>query len=132
MTDREQLLIHQLDAAYRLQYGLEPNRSESLVYFLGDRFEFSKTWSAHSGRIPTYRKNSAKYLHRASMTFYTGKDKLSSLGWPVTKSLADNMLTTPLPSMEPDRSDFLCGNSMHVANCSIVMMVALCCFGYRH
>ena len=43
------------------------------VYFLGDRFEFSKTWSAHSGRIPTYRKNSAKYLHRSSMQVYTGQ-----------------------------------------------------------
>ena len=58
------------------------------------------------------------------------QDKLASLGWPVTQTLATNMLTTPMPSIDPEHSDFLCGNSMHVSNCAIVMLVALCCFGY--
>ena len=131
LTDRERFLIHQYDVAYRQQYNASPISDLSLVYFLGDRFEFSKTWSAHSGRIPTYRKNPAKYLHRSSMQVYTGQDKLCSLGWPVNSKLASNMLTTPMPSIDPDRSDFLAGNSMHLANSSIVLLVALCCFGYR-
>ena len=131
LTPRERFLVYQYDIAYQEIYRSPAISNQSLVYFLGDRFEFSKTWSAHSGRIPTYRKNSAKYLHRSSMQVYTGQDKLCSLGWPVNSKLARNMLTSPMPSIDPDRSDFLAGNSMHVANCSIVMLVALSCFGYH-
>ena len=131
LTPRERFLVYQYDIAYQEIYRSPAISNQSLVYFLGDRFEFSKTWSAHSGRMPTYRKNSAKYLHRSSMQVYTGQDKLCSLGWPVNSKLARNMLTSPMPSIDPDRSDFLAGNSMHVANCSIVMLVALSCFGYH-
>ena len=131
LTPRERFLVYQYDIAYQEIYRSPAISNQSLVYFLEDRFEFSKTWSAHSGRIPTYRKNSAKYLHRSSMQVYTGQDKLCSLGWPVNSKLARNMLTSPMPSIDPDRSDFLAGNSMHVANCSIVMLVALSCFGYH-
>ena len=130
LNERERLLVLQMDQVYKDKYYEDPVSNPSLVYFLGDRFEWGLTWSASSGRIPTYRKNSAKYVHRQSMCAFTGQDKLASLGWPVTQTLATNMLTTPMPSIDPERSDFLCGNSMHVSNCAIVMLVALCCFGY--
>lgn len=131
LTERERFLVHQLDSKFSTMYKRSPENEESLMYFLGDRFEFAATWSASSGRIPTFRKNPARYLHRPSMKFLTGQEKLACLGWPVTRQIAQHMLTTPLPSTESARSDFLAGNSMHLGNCSIVMLVGLCSFKYR-
>ncbi len=34
-------------------------------------------------------------------------------------------------AIENDRSDFLAGNSMHLANASIVLLIGLCCFSPR-
>jgi len=131
LNDRERFLIYQLDSTYKDRYQQDPCANPSLVYFVGDRFEFSCTWSAASGRIPTFRKNPAKFIHRQSLKIYTGQEKLAIMGWPVNGTLAQGMLTTTVPSLDPARSDFLAGNSMHVANCAIVMMVALSYFGYR-
>ena len=127
---RERQVVLHMDDAYRKKFHDDPRNNSELVYFTGDRVEWGLTWSASSGRIPTYRKNQAKYIHRPTLKAFTGQEKLASLGWPVTPELAANMMTTPMPSMDPIRNDFLCGNSMHVANCAIVMLVGLCCFGY--
>lgn len=130
LTDRELFLVYQLDLVFAQRFKELPMNDENIFYFLGDRFEHSLTWSAH-GRIPCYRKNPARYLHRQSMRFLTGRDKLASLGWPVTDQLATNLLTTKTPSIENDRSDFLAGNSMHLANASTILLIGLCCFSPR-
>ena len=127
MTDRERFLVYQLDLVYAQRYHSHPSTNRNLVYFLGDRFEYAITWSAN-GRLPCYRKNPARFLHRQSYRFMSGQEKMASLGWPVNAKLAENMLTSPAPCIDPDRSDFLAGQSMHISNASIVLLMALCCF----
>ncbi|CAL1164716.1 unnamed protein product, partial [Cladocopium goreaui] len=88
-------ILELLGGEYRmLQLFVEP-------WHAGDRVEYSLTWSAHSGRIPTFRKTSAKFVHRQSMKLLTGQDKLGALAWPVTKSVASNLGTTVMPSIDP-------------------------------
>ncbi len=121
--------MEQCDTVFRQRFRQEPDSVESLFYFLGDRFEWAITWSGVSKRLPCFRKNQAKYLHRPSMRFLSGQEKLCALGWPVNRPIANSMLTTPMPSVEGARSDFLAGNSMHVSNASVCLLLALVCWG---
>ena len=123
--------MQQLDVAYFQKYGRAAEQDGELVYYLGDRFEWSRTWSAHSGRIPCYRHSCGKYLHRASMQLLTGQEKLCSMGWPITPEVAREMGCAELPSLDPQRSHFLAGNSMHVGNMSVILLIALSCFSVR-
>ena len=128
MTEREKLLVRQLDCAYISKYRKIPHTDLDLVYFLGDSIEFSTTWSAHSRKVPTFRKNPAKFLHRASMRYMTDFDKCACLGFPVTDEMAHEMGTTRFPARDVERSATLAGNGMHVSNCTIALLVGLVCF----
>ena len=88
LNERERHLVRQLDLCYKENWQEQPDANPQLVYFLGDRYEYSKTWSACSSALPTFRKNNAKYLHRASMSFYTDQEKMAALGWPVRPDIA--------------------------------------------
>ena len=129
LTERERLLIHQLDVEYRRRYNRDPAQDDNLFYFLGDRFEFSFTWTAASNSLPTFRKNPAKFLHRASGTCLSSQEKLASLGWPVTSETAQAMGTVPLPSLDAERADRMAGNSMHLTCAAKALLIGMCCFG---
>ena len=129
LNERETQLVQLLDRDYAKELGGDPSMDGNLIYFLGDRYEFSRTWSAKSHRVPTYRRNNGLFLHRQTMTFMTGTDKLASLGWPVTPETAKQMLTKVLPNMDSKRSSLIAGNSMHLSNVALVTMVALLCYG---
>ncbi|CAJ1446413.1 unnamed protein product [Effrenium voratum] len=129
LNERELLLVRQLDFAYISKFHRHPALDPGLVYFLGDNASFSRTWSASSRALPTFRKNTGKYLFRRGMKFLTGQEKLAALGWPVNQGLAEEMMTTVMPSIDPTRSHFLAGNSMHLTNATVVLMVGLSCFG---
>ena len=129
LNERERHLVRQLDLCYKENWQEQPDANPQLVYFLGDRYEYSKTWSACSSALPTFRKNNAKYLHRASMSFYTDQEKMAALGWPVRPDIAEQMLVTPMPERYSSRCGVMCGNSMHLSVAGIVFMAAACCFG---
>ena len=129
-TFRKQL-VRQLDLDYCRKFDADPAKDRSLVYFLGDRYEWSRTWSAISKSIPTFRKQGGKFLCRGDMKFLTGLDKLASLGWPVHWETATQMGTTPVPALEPRRTDMLVGNAMHLSCASVVLMLGLTCFGAK-
>lgn len=105
--------------------------SEFLEYFLGGRFEFCRTWLAVSRAIPTFRKNGGQFLFRREMRFLTHVDKLACLGWPVTGPTAGSMGTTPLPALDPMRSDIMAGNSMHLTCAATVLLLGMVCFGLK-
>ncbi len=128
LTERERDLVAQLDISYQMKYAKRAETDPTLIYYLGDRFEYSRTWSAHSGRIPTFRTGGSRFLHRQSLCFLTGKDKLSALGWPVRADIAAQMGCKVLPSMDSKRAHFLAGNSMHLTVSSIVLLLGLVCF----
>ena len=129
LNQRERELVFKLDQDFRRIYKMNPVVDRNLFYFLGDRYEFSRTWSAKSGKIPTYRLNQAKYLQRSSMQVMTGQDKLASLGWPVEECAAAELGTSVLPAMDSQRAHLLAGNSMHLTVSAIVLLVGTVCFG---
>ena len=59
MSKSEQQLrmrrLHALDAAYTAACGARPGDDANLCYYLGDDPSYCKTWSMHSGKVPTYR-----------------------------------------------------------------------------
>lgn len=128
LNRREQQLVRQLDLSFLIQYGMNPCFFENLFFFLGDRFEWCKSWSAHSGVLPCFRKNGAKYIQRSTMKAMTAQDKLSSLGWPVTPGCAKQMGTTEMPILDPRRASQMAGNSMHLSVAGIVLLVGMCCY----
>lgn len=129
LNRREQTLVAGLDAAYRDLYHVSPTTNPNLVYFLGDRLEWGKTWSAHSGKLPTFRRNKGFYLLRNGMKIMSPTDKLAALGWPVTQDIARSYGVTVFPSLDLKRGDLLAGNSMHLGNSSVVLLLGLACFG---
>ena len=129
LNERESLLLYQLDTEYIRKFGEEPSANPSLFYFMGDRFEWSKTWTATSGSLPTYRRNNAFLIYRPTLRLVAPAEKLASLGWPVTQACADAMFTKVLPSMDFQRCDHVVGNSMHLTCVATIMLVALSCFG---
>lgn len=128
LNERERQLVRQLDADYYHRYSEDPAGNPNLVYFLGDRYEFAKTWSAVSRAIPTYRKNTGKFLFRKEMVFLSHIDKLASLGWPMTPQCGMEMGTTPLPAMDPGRAHIMAGNSMHLTCAALVLLLGMVCF----
>ena len=131
LNDREKQLVRQLDMDYFLRWGQDPASDPNLCYFLGDRYEFSRTWSAISRAIPTYRKNTGKFIFRQKMVFLSQKDKLASLGWPVSSECAEAMGTAPLPALDPARADIMAGNSMHFTCAAVVLLLGLTCFAHK-
>ena len=131
LNERERQLCRQLDVDYWNKFKIDPAKDPNLVYFLGDRFEFCRTWSAVSRAIPTFRKNGGKYLFRRQMRFLTHVDKLACLGWPVTGPTAASMGTTPLPALDPMRSDIMAGNSMHLTCAATILLLGTVCFGLK-
>ena len=129
LTERERHLVRQLDMTYINRFGNHPSSDDQLIYFTGDRFEYSKTWSAISGQIPTFRKNASRYIHRASMTFLTDQEKLAALGWPVSDSIAKQMGVTRVPCLDAKKAACMCGNAMHLTVAGITLLVGMCCFG---
>lgn len=129
LNPREQHVVRCLDLDYCKRFKKDPKSDLDLVYFVGDRVEWSRTWSAVSGAIPTYRKNPAKYVFRSEMVFLTQAEKLASLGWPVTVECAEAMGTSVFPHLDPKRGDLMVGNSMHLSCAGVVLMLGLTCFG---
>lgn len=129
LNPRERRVVKELDNAYRKKFTKQdPRSSPDNVYFLGDNPSFSKTWSCHSGKLPTFRRNMGFYYQRSTGKVMTSTDKLTALGWPTTKEVASSMLTSVLGTVDPKRAELMAGNAMHLSNVAIVVLVSLVCF----
>ena len=128
LNDRELGVVKQYDSAYRKRYKTDPGNDKELIYFLGDNPSYSLTWSAHSKRIPCFRRNKGFYLKRSSWTIMTPGEKLTALGWPTLPELAKKMLCTPLQTLDSKRGELMAGNAMHLGNAAIVLAIGLACF----
>lgn len=128
LNDRESKVVAQYDAEYRKRYKTDPAGDKDLVYFLGDNPSFSLTWSAHSKKLPCFRRNSGFYLRRSSWTIMTPGEKLTALGWPTLPELSQKMLCTPLQTLDSKRGELMAGNAKHLGNAAIVLAIGLACF----
>ena len=129
LNEREKQLVRQLDFDFLAKYGKDPALEKNLYYFLGDRYEFCRTWSAPSGALPTFRKNTGRYLNRGTMELLLGSEKLMALGWPCTPEISERLGTTTLQPIPLKQIDVMAGNAMHLTVASIVLMLGLTCHG---
>lgn len=129
---RELLCKQQLDHKYTQLRGRHPCQNPNLVYYLGDSAEYC-TWSAPSGKIPTYRTTarSGLYWLPSQDRWLTSKERLCSMGFPCTHEVAEAMEVPMLGATDIQRASDLCGNSMHFTTCGIMQLISLSCFGPR-
>ena len=130
LNQREVATKRELDAAYLERFHEFPSENPDLVYFLGDSAKYC-SWSAVSGKIPTYRLNSAtgKFWLPAWNRWLTAKERLVSMSFPVTLEMAEAMRTPVLGACDCKRAADMCGNSMHFVTAAAMQLIALCCFG---
>ena len=114
-------------------YEMQPRSEQEAVVHVGDN-TCRQSWSGQSMRIPTYRHSGGYQwlLHR--MRFMTIREQLTSMGWPVYNRFAraagvateDLLSDIPLQAYRE-----LLGNSIHVANMGVVVLIVLLCW-LRH
>ena len=130
LTEREDEARKRLDARYMLHTQKLAHTDKSLVYFLGDNPKtFGNSWSAISKKIPTYRMNTGLYWIPSLDRWMTSKERLASMGWPVTAECATAMGTPLIGAVDPQQAGSLCGNAMHFQTAAIMQLIALGCFG---
>ncbi|CAJ1422350.1 unnamed protein product [Effrenium voratum] len=117
--------------AYCQRFQQDPQNDENLICFLGDNPSYSLTWSASSGRCPTFRVNSKSGLFwlPAHSRFLTSKEKLTMMGWPVHPRVAEALDVHTIPSLDVLRAAQLAGNAMHMHSVALAQMIGLMCFG---
>lgn len=130
LNTRERVTLDSLNQKYLVRYGADPSLQENLVYFLGDSADY-QSWSAVSGKIPTFRLNSrtGKYWLPARGRWLTAKERLTALGFPTTSEVAASMQVPPIGAVDVQRASDICGNSMHFQTCGIMQLLTLACFG---
>lgn len=127
LTGREKHVIKTLSKEYKRRWGGVPARDKDLVYYLGDNAN-RRCWSAVSGRIPTLRMAGGLMWSVHLRRHMTGREKLLSLGFPVTKETAEAMRVPELPCRNVKRCSLIAGNAMHWSCVGIIQMIALCSF----
>ena len=131
LTDRELDTMRALSKNYQDCYGRKASEDDDLVAFLGDSYSYTKTWSAVSNKIPTFRTSVRSgimwsFKHRR---FMTSKEKLVCMGWPVVQPVWEGMEVPPIPAQDIERASDLVGNGMHFTVVGVIQLLALCCFG---
>ena len=131
LTQRELQTKNGLDDLYMARFHSDPSSNANLTYFLGDSLSYSATWSALSGKIPTYRLNSSsgKYWLPSRRRWLTAKERLCSMGYPVTKEMSLAMNVPQLFAGDVGRASDMAGNAMHFQTSGILQLLVLSCFG---
>jgi hypothetical protein len=129
LTKREKGVIRTLNKEYQKRWGMAPTTDRDLVYYLGDN-AVRRCWSACSGKLPTLRMAGGLLWSPQRKRFMTGREKLGSLGFPVTGRIARNMKVSELPLSDVKRCSQIAGNCMHFTTIGIVQLVALVSFRF--
>ena len=123
---REKEQIRRAKKCFLKKTGRQAESNKNLMLFLGDNFtERRKTWSLVSQRIPTLRMNTGKIWVFHKKRWLCGREKLASLGFPVTPGLAEAMGVPVLPVTDAQRASSLSGSCMALTTVAIVELVAL-------
>ena len=135
LTREELKRLKAYERLYKKEFGLDATSDPDLVVFLSDNPDSGwKTWSATSGRIPTFRRNvkSGLLWSPCYKRFMVAKEKLAAMGWPVTDNMATAMGCNPVPAADIMRAADLAGNAMHFTTVAAAQLVALSCFRPLH
>ena len=113
---------------YRQRHGnSDPYLDKNLVIYLGDNAS-RKCWSGVSGRIPTLRMSGGLTWSVPLNRYLTGREKMATLGWPVTPETSAAMGVHEVPVLDIRRCSMVSGNAMHWGCIGVVQLVALVCF----
>ena len=130
LNERELAQLEGYKEEYVKRWGGSPENDQDAIFFLGDNVKFSYTWSCTSGAVRTFRRNSGFYWIPHRKRWMVAADKLAALGFPVSQDVANMLqIPTPLPLLDPTRGSSVCGNAMHLSNCTVVFLLAITCFG---
>ena len=129
LSDFELRQVQALNRKYQERFGRLASDDPDCCFFLGDSASYAVTWSAISGRIPTYRRNPGKFWFPHLKRWMLPVEKAASLGLPVTLESASVMGIPKLPVLDLQRADSVCGNAMHYANTTVILLIGLTCFG---
>ncbi|CAE7248679.1 unnamed protein product [Symbiodinium sp. CCMP2456] len=130
-NDRERRAWRCVRQRYRAVFQKRAASDPDLVVHLGDNPENRLIWSAHSGKIPTLRRGSGKLYSPFLRRWMVPVEKLSALGFPVTKDTAIAMGVPMLPVADPLRASSVAGNSFHFSTACVAQLVALSCYRMR-
>lgn len=129
LNTREKQQKKLFEEAYETRYGREPSCDPDLVCHLGDNVNFTLSWSAASGSLPTLRRSSGKLWIPSLSRWMVPKERLASLAFPVTEGCACVLGVPPLPVLDGHRAEAVCGNAMNFGSCAVVLLCGLVCFG---
>ncbi len=128
LNGREARGVKYAAARYKLRFNSHPRSNPEYFVFLGDTPSERLCWSAGNGRLPTYRRNGGFFWHEQSESILTARDKLASLGFPVTANTAMSMGVPVIPVKDRFRAASVAGNSFHFASAAVVQLIVPCCF----
>ena len=127
LNKREKGVARALDLKYTERFNARPKEDKDLIYHLGDSAK-RMCWSAVSGKLPTLRMAGGILWVVRQNRILTAREKLASLGFPVTPDVANVMGVPELPLADVRRAAEVAGNAMHWGTVGVVQMVALSCF----
>lgn len=113
---------------YKDKLGSNPQLDDDLFIFLGDTPAKRLCWTATSRKLPTYRRNGGKMYHVRSQTWLTPREKLASLGFPITVNTAMSMGVPVIGVKDGLRATSVAGNSFHFATVACVQLIVLSCY----
>ncbi|CAE7811005.1 unnamed protein product [Symbiodinium sp. CCMP2592] len=122
LNEREQRAWKCVRQRYRNVFQRRAASDPDLVVHLGDNPENRLIWSAHSGKIPTLRRGSGKLYIPFLQRWMVPVEKLSALGFPVTKDTAIAMGVPMLPVVDHLRASSVAGNSFHFSTAAVVQL----------
>ena len=131
LNDRELNCAKILDGRYYLKFRKAPCQDPALVYYLGDNASYGSSWSAVSGKLPTFRLNSRSGLFwlPSQKRFLTCKERLTAMGWPCVNEIASSLDVPLFGATDHKRACDLLGNTMHWQSAGVLQMLTLSCFG---
>ena len=122
-------LLSYTEAGYLSNYGrMHWERgeiiSEDTIYNLADNPLNRVTWSVHSHKIPTYRRNSTLMWNPARRRWLTSLERLASMGWPTYPALAQ---ASGVPTMHIplQATSHMLGNAVCIPNIGVALLAAL-------
>lgn len=125
LNKREKAAVAWLDNVYKKKTKRSPESDPNLVYFLGDNPWNRIVWSATSGKLPTLRMNRGILWIPHRSRFLTSRERLASMGFPVSLEMAQAMGTMEVPIKDINRASSVAGNAMHFGVVGLVQMTAL-------
>ena len=127
LNTREQQVVKELGDEYQRRHEKAPETDPDLMYHLGNSSTY-RCWSAASGRLPTLRRGGGLMWSPKYRRIMTGREKLASLGFPVTSDSASAMRVPEWPVTDAKRAGAIAGNCMHWNSVGVAQLVALCSF----